>query len=165
MVKKPTKNPLMTGKENLNPFLSLHHDINSLFDDIFFDNFSRRSPSHMTISAPKMDALENDKEYKISFELPGIEEKDIELSINNGVLTIKGEMSDKKENKEENYYICERHYGSFERSINLSKNIVAEKAEANFKNGVLTITIPKEKSQKAHIKLRLNKDKINKGEI
>ena len=105
-----------------------------------------------------MDALENDKEYKISFEIPGLEEKDIDLSINNGILTIKGELCDKKENKEENYYICERQYGSFERSIALSKNIIAEKAEANFKNGILVITIPKEKESKSTHKIKIKKE-------
>ncbi len=151
MIKKLTNNPLTrSGKSEMSPFISLHNDINSLFDDMFFNNFSLKHPFNSSFLEPKMDVLENDKGYEISVDVPGIKEEDIDLSIQEGVLTIKGKGVTKKEEKDCNYYICERSSGAFQRSIALSNDIITNKTEAVYKDGVLNIKIPKEKNPKSN---------------
>jgi HSP20 family protein len=83
------------------------------------------------------------RQYEIKAELPGLDEKNIEVKVANGVLSIKGEKQEEKEEKEKDYYRRERSFGSFERSFQLPDNIEADKIEANFKNGVLSVTLPK----------------------
>jgi HSP20 family protein len=92
---------------------------------------------------PRVDVAETDKAIEVSAELPGIEEKDIEVSLSGDLLTIKGEKKAEKEERLLNYHISERAYGAFNRSIPLPAGIDADAVTAAFKNGVLTITIPK----------------------
>ena len=93
--------------------------------------------------APAMDLVERDNEYEITAELPGIEEKDVELKLVNRTLTIKGEKSEQKEEKQKDYYLSERRYGSFQRSFQLPEGVDADKIEASFAKGVLTVKVPK----------------------
>ena len=86
---------------------------------------------------------ESDKAYEITAELPGMDEKDIEVNVANGALTIKGEKKEEKEEKQKDYYVSERRYGSFERYFELPDGVDAGKIEAAFKNGVLRVTLPK----------------------
>ncbi len=92
---------------------------------------------------PAVDVAESEKAYEITAELPGMDEKTIEVKVADGSLTIKGEKQEKKEEKEKGYYLRERHYGSFERSFDVPETVDADKIEASFKNGVLTVTLPK----------------------
>lgn len=94
-------------------------------------------------SMPAVDISEKSKSFEISAELPGMDEKDIEISLSNGNLVIKGEKRDQSEEKAKDYYLSERHYGAFERIFNLPKGVDAEKIDAKFRQGVLTITLPK----------------------
>lgn len=93
--------------------------------------------------SPKVNLAETEKEHQVTAVLPGVEEKDVEVTIDQGLLTIKGEKKEEKEEKNKNYHRVERLYGSFQRSFTLPKEIEEEKVEANFKNGVLSVKLPK----------------------
>ena len=134
------------------PFYSLQREMNSLFDNFFrgFDLAPRGlAAGAMGIFSPSIDVKENDKEFIIKAELPGVEEKDIDVTVTNDSVTIKGEKKEEKEDKDKNYYYMERSYGSFSRVIPLEAEIESNKAEASFKNGILDIKIPKNQSAKA----------------
>ncbi|QLL10729.1 Hsp20/alpha crystallin family protein [Pseudomonas chlororaphis] len=92
---------------------------------------------------PAVDITEKDKSFEISAELPGMDQKNIELKLSNGCLIIKGEKKEDKEEKRKGYHLSERHYGSFERVFNLPKGVDADKIEASFSKGVLSISLPK----------------------
>jgi HSP20 family protein len=90
-----------------------------------------------------VDIAEKEKSFEVTAELPGMDEKDIEIKLSNGNMIIRGEKRQEKEEKKEDYYLSERHYGSFERIFNLPKGVDADKIEASFSKGVLTISLPK----------------------
>ena len=90
-----------------------------------------------------MDLVEKDGEYEITAELPGIDEKNVEIKLANQMLTIKGEKEDSKEEKRKDYYLSERRYGSFQRSFQVPEGVDVDKIEANFAKGVLTVKLPK----------------------
>ncbi len=93
--------------------------------------------------APSVDVSETKDSILVKAEVPGLEAKDIDISLSNDVLTIKGKKEQEKEEKEENYHRIERSYGSFSRSIRLPREVQGDKIKANYKNGVLKITLPK----------------------
>jgi HSP20 family protein len=92
---------------------------------------------------PAVNVSESDQEFRISAELPGMDENDIELLLSQGNLTIKGEKKQEHEDKGSGYYRLERNYGTFQRSIPLPKGVDTEQVDATFKKGVLTVTLPK----------------------
>ncbi|HVY15356.1 MAG TPA: Hsp20/alpha crystallin family protein [Rhodopila sp.] len=96
-----------------------------------------------SLPVPAVDITEDDAAYKITAELPGLTEKDVEVSLSDDGLTIKGEKSAESEKKEKNCYLSERSYGAFERSFTLPSGVQADKIAASVTNGVLTVTIPK----------------------
>jgi HSP20 family protein len=96
-----------------------------------------------TVTAPAVDMSEDEKAYKITAELPGIEAKDVELTMSDGMLVLRGEKREEKEEKEKNYYLSERRFGSFQRAFQLPEGIDRDKVAADFTKGVLTITLPK----------------------
>ena len=129
------------------PFSSLQREINRLFDD-FFSNGVERSLVHAAwtgdqLVAQAVDILDNDKSFKVEAELPGMKEDDVEVTINDNYLTIRGEKKESKEDKGENYVCRERHYGSYQRTIALPETADTDKAKATFKKGVLWVDIPK----------------------
>lgn len=126
------------------PFLALHRDMNRLFDE-FFANFGLAPFGDVWGAgfSPSVDVMENDKEIRVLAELPGLDENDIEVSLDRNVLTISGEKKEEQEDKGKNYYRVERSYGAFQRTIPLPCEVVADKVDAKFKKGVLTITLPK----------------------
>jgi HSP20 family protein len=134
--------PAVYRDDGRSPFLSLHREMNRMFDD-FFRDFDMRLPMGAGFSGgwPHMDLSETDKEVTITAELPGMEEKDVELLLEDGLLTLKGEKRAESEDKERQ--LSERYYGRFERRIPLDAEVQADKAEARFRNGVLTVTLPK----------------------
>lgn len=125
------------------PFYQLQHGIDQLFDDFLGESMNFGLQSFEGTFSPTVDVSETDKEIKISAELPGLDEKDIEVSLSNDVLTISGEKKSEHEDKGENYHRIERSYGSFQRSIALPGEVDADQVDAKFKNGVLQITLPK----------------------
>jgi HSP20 family protein len=142
------------------PFESLRREIDRLFDD--FGGGLWRSPlsrsafgvapfwgREMTLVAPAVDITDTDKAYEITAELPGIDEKKVEVKVANGVLTIKGEKQEEKEEKKKDYYVRERSFGSFERAFQVPDGVDTDKIEANFKKGVLTVTLPKKPEAQA----------------
>jgi HSP20 family protein len=94
-------------------------------------------------AAPAADVAESEKGYEITVDLPGMDEKNIEVQLSNGNLTIKGEKKEEKEEKKKDWYLSERRYGSFQRAFRVPDGVNADKIEANFKNGVLTVSLPK----------------------
>jgi HSP20 family protein len=100
-------------------------------------------PEMRWTAAPAVDISESDKAYEITAELPGMDEKDIEVKVVNGNLMIKGERQEQKEEKQKDYYLHERRFGSFERHFQVPEGADADKIEASFKKGVLTVTLPK----------------------
>jgi len=138
--KRGAKNVLVRREEEV-PFYSLEREVNRLFDDFFGSGFGL-TPFNGGFN-PQVDMTENDQEIKVAAELPGLTEKDVEVSLANDMLTISGEKKAEKEDKGENYYRLERSYGSFQRTIPLPTEIEADKVDATFKNGVLQITLPK----------------------
>jgi HSP20 family protein len=127
-----------------NPFLSLHREMNRLFDDVFrgFDvpaAFGRLAP--LGAGWPRLEIADNDKEIKVTAEIPGLEEKDIEVLLDDGTLTLRGERTSETSDKDRQF--SERFYGRFERRIPLDATVAEDKVTAAFKNGVLTVTLPK----------------------
>lgn len=127
---------------------SFRSDMDRLFDrfgsGFGFPSWPRGmfEPSE-TVSVPAVDLAETDKAYTVTAELPGMDEKDIDVSINGDMLVIKGEKRQEKEEKNKNYYLSERSYGQFQRSFSLPAGIDRDKIAAEFAKGVLTLTLPK----------------------
>ena len=137
-------------REEGDPFMTLHREMNRLFDDVFrgFD----LTPVGMSRMAswPHVEVIENDKDVRVSAELPGLEDKDVEVLMGEGVLTIRGEKKSEVEDKERAF--SERTYGRFERRIPLAWEVEEGKVEASFKNGLLTVTMPKSAQASTHVK-------------
>lgn len=119
-----------------------------------FRNFGSRLAEWV---APASEASGNENSYHISIELPGVEENDISLSAENGVVSLKGEKKTEREEKGETWYFSERQYGSFSRSFRLPPDADEDKVKADLKNGVLTITVPKMKEEpKTNRQVKIN---------
>jgi HSP20 family protein len=143
------------ARRELSPFDRLRSEIDRLFDD--FGAGPWRSPFRRDVfhvepfwrgdirwgKVPAVDIAEGKQGYEITAELPGIDEKNVEVKYANGMLTIKGEKRDEREEKKENYYLSERTYGSFQRSFSVPEGVDPDKVEASFKSGVLTVKLPK----------------------
>jgi HSP20 family protein len=109
-------------------------------------------------AVPAVDIAEKDKEYEITAELPGMDESNIDVKFADGVLTIKGEKQEEKEEKKKDYYLSERRYGSFQRSFPVPESVDANKIAAKFVNGVLTVILPKSaEAQKNEKKIAIKK--------
>lgn len=128
-------------REDANPFLTLHREMNRLFDDVFSGLDAGWPASIARSNWPKVELIETDGTLRVSAELPGMDEKDVELLIDDDVLTIRGEKRSETTDEKRGY--TERSYGRFERSIALPYPVEEDKAEASFKNGVLTISLPR----------------------
>lgn len=119
----------------------LHRQMNRLFDDLFDRGADTDIATRQGMSAPAIDVLQDDDKIEITAELPGVREEDIELGIDDGVLTLRGEKKSSRTDEERGY--SERSYGMFERRLTLPPNIDEERCSADFRDGVLTITLPK----------------------
>ena len=141
------------------PITSFRREMDRLFDDFFGRSFMPTRwamPEVQGDLMPEIDVKENGKQMVLTAELPGMEEKDIDLSVSDGVLTLKGEK--KVENSEEkgDYRVMERRYGSFERSFSLPESVKEDAIKASFDKGVLTITMPKKaESKKSEKKIKI----------
>ena len=138
------------GDSDWRPLESLQHAVDHLFDD--FDRGFWRTPLRRPLldadlsglmTAPATDVVEHDKDYVITIELPGLDESNIDVKLSNQNLTVTGEKKEVREEKEKDYFLSERRYGSFRRSFQLPTGVDADKIAANFSKGVLTLTLPK----------------------
>ena len=123
-------------------FSHLRNQINRVFDDFWGESWlapSREMPARFW---PQVDITETEKEIKVSADIPGVEAQDIDVSVEDGMLS-KGEKKYEREEKEKGQYRMERSYGSFERAIELPAEVDESKAKAEFKQGVLRLTLPK----------------------
>lgn len=129
------------------PLMDLHREIDRLFDD-----FSRGFPAlgsafgmggQPSELMPSVDVVEGDKDIEVTAELPGLEEKDVKINVADNVLTISGEKSASREDKDKNYRVVERSYGAFSRSMELPPGVNPDQIKASISKGVLTVTIPK----------------------
>lgn len=138
-------------------YVSLHQDMNSAFDK-FFDAFESEMTMPLSEFArsstyqPRVEMKESAKDICVSVELPGVDEKDVDVSIDSRCLTIKGEKHEEKEDNTSGYYRMERHYGSFTRSVPFPCEIDKDKAQATYKRGVLTVTLPKAPNAQHEVK-------------
>lgn len=132
---------------SIEPFSTFRSDLNRVFDSFLdrgFDAFPEMRLGTWTSDVvPSMDVRETATDVVVEAELPGIDEKDISLTLNNGILTLKGEKKSKREEKNEDYQLMERSYGSFQRSLQLGNMIDPDKVDATFDKGVLKITLAK----------------------
>ena len=137
------------------PFDTLKREIDKLFEDFGIGSWRHpfgRSTIEMApfwndelslVKAPAVDIVDKDQIYEITAELPGMDASNIDVKFSDGTLTIKGEKTEEKEEKKKDRYLSERRYGSFSRSFRVPSGVDADKIEANFKNGVLKLTLPK----------------------
>jgi HSP20 family protein len=153
--KVPVKTEAPERPKTWRPFESLRREVDQLFED--FGRRVRHSPFRRSVfdiepfwrreltwrAPPAVDIDERDNAYEVTAELPGMDEKNIEVRLANGSLIIKGEREEEKEEKKKDYHLRERHYGSFERQFAVPEGVDTDKIEARFKKGVLTITLPK----------------------
>lgn len=127
-------------------------------DDLFSRIFGETSVSKIGITKwqPLVDISETDTHLVVKAELPGIDAKDVDVSITGNQLTIKGEKQEEKEEKGENRYRSERYYGSYQRVIDLPTRVEEDKTEATYNKGILTITLPKvEKVKRKQVKIKV----------
>jgi HSP20 family protein len=146
--------PNLLRDDDRGPFLSLHREVNRLFDDVLRD-LGPGLPSFGNGSAfragwPSVEIVEADKEIKVTAEVPGLEEKDIEVLLNDGVLTLKGEKRSESEDMDRQF--SERYYGRFERRVPLGVEVDEDRIDATFRNGVLTVILPKTEKAQSQVK-------------
>jgi len=127
-------------------FNSFYREMNELMDRFFRGWDIEPFAGFETVSSdfvPRVDVSEDDKEIRVTAELPGMDERDVEVVLSKDALTISGEKKEQSEDKGRNYYRMERRYGSFHRVVPLTAEVDENKVEASFKNGVLTVRLPK----------------------
>ena len=129
-------------RRETNPFSLLQQEIDRLFEGV-----TRNIPGFATTTMPSMDISETDKVIEITAELPGLEKKDVELNVADNLLTIHGEKKSEREEKNKDYHLVERSYGSFSRSFELPSGVKVEDISAELANGVLKVTVPKPASK------------------
>ncbi len=134
---------------------SLHRSIDRLFADTWSGNFEPSLLSETWTTAkitPRLDVVDDDKAFRVSVELPGMTDKDVAVTVDDRTLTIRGEKKEEKEKKDKDVFRRERAYGSFRRTIELPGDVDAGKIEAKFKDGVLTIDLPKTKEAQERVR-------------
>jgi HSP20 family protein len=126
-------------------------NVQDMMDRMFDDGFVRPFSQALwdTASVPTMDLYQTENDIVVKMGLPGVKPDDIQISVTNGVLCIRGEVKEEEEKKEKTYHLRERRYGSFSRSVTLPSNVDVEKSDADFENGILTLTLPKAEEAKS----------------
>jgi len=140
--------PSTMRTEPASPFLTLHREMNRLFDDVFSGIGGVPTLAGRGLGWPSVEMVEADGGLRVSAELPGLDEKDVELLIDDDVLTLRGEKRADVTDKERGY--SERSYGRFERVLALPFAVEEDKVEASFKNGVLSVTLPRSEKAPQH---------------
>lgn len=126
------------------PFFAMHRRMERLFNEFPGEHFGMRPFGEFDgIFSPRVDVVEDEKEIRVTADLPGMDAQDINISLHRDVLTLRGERSSAHEEEKGQYHRIERSYGSFQRDIPLGMEVEADKVEAEYKNGVLTVILPK----------------------
>ena len=155
-LKKEEQVPERRVPREWEPFESLRRQVDRMFEDFdrgfglwrpfgrsMLDVRPSRPSQEGWAKPPAVDVCEREKEYEISAELPGMDASNIDVKLADGILTIKGEKKEEKEEKQKDYYLSERRFGSFQRSSQLPEGIDEDKIQASFEKGVLTLKLPK----------------------
>ena len=157
------KVPVMTESEPVapptvtpawRPFEGLRREVDRLFEDFTMSPFMMpfRRPAfdlepfwqpESWVAVPAVDLIEHEKAFELTAELPGLDDKNIEVKVANGVLTIRGEKAEDKEEKNKDFHMRERRFGAFERAFRIPEIVDMDKIEATFKKGVLMVKMPK----------------------
>ncbi len=137
----------LMGAGSADPFLTLHREMNRLFDDALRGGATQPGGAGGALLAPHMDVSETGKDVRIQAELPGVSEKDIEVSLSDDVLTIRAEKRQERREERHGTHFSERSYGTFQRSLRLPFPVSQDQVQANFENGVLSVTLPKAQPQ------------------
>jgi len=141
--------PASFESEPMSPFLSLHREMNRVFDEAF-RSFAAPSVFGTTQAWPKIEVAERDNEIQVMAELPGMEEKDVEVMLSDGALVIRGERKSEFEDKDRQF--SERYFGHFERRIPVGTDVTEDSISATFKNGLLTVTVPYAEGSRSAVK-------------
>ncbi len=151
-----------------NPLFDLRNEIDTLFDRFFsgsmFGPFGAGIPDALPLRqrfggmVPKVDVSETDREIQIVAELPGLKQEDVELTLEDDLLTLRGQASESREEKDKQFHLTERSSGRFERSFRLPETVDRERVSAKFESGLLTVTLPKaERAQKAAKRIEIGR--------
>ena len=132
----------LTTRKPMGNLFSLHNEMGRIFGDLFAPHEGGTEPEE-TAWMPTVDISETENGYEIRAELPGVSEDNVNVSVTDNILTVKGEKRQEEETEGKNYHRVERRYGSFQRSFTLPRHIETEAIKAEFKDGVLTLGIPK----------------------
>ena len=161
------RNPLNLYRGGLlgggfDPLFSLHRDMNRLFDEVLGGGLplaggqAGQSGQGQIINA-HMNVSETEAEIRVAAELPGVREEDIDVSLNDDVLTIRGEKEMERQDDKENFHFVERSFGTFQRSIRLPVPVDPDQVQARFDNGVLTVTLPKSAQQERSRRIQVQR--------
>ena len=146
----------LTSRRPMGNLFSLHNEMGQIFGDLFASQEDETDISE-TSWMPTVDIAETENGFEIRAELPGVSENDVNVSVTDNLLTIKGEKQQEEETEDKNYHRVERRYGSFQRSFTLPRHIEIDAIKAEFKDGVLTLGIPKmEAAKPTEIPIKIN---------
>jgi HSP20 family protein len=145
------------GGWGMNPFVLLHREMNRLFDEVARGGPVAQAPTGDEALVPQINVSETDKELRVTAELPGVTENDIDVTVEDDRLTIRAEKKVERKDEKENYRFVERSYGVFQRSLRLPFSVQPEQVQARFENGVLSVTLPKPQGEQHARKITVQK--------
>lgn len=144
---KKTETGATPVQRYIDPFSVMRAEMDRVFDSFIGRGFGRfpvlARVEDSELVMPSIDVRETETELVVEAELPGMDEKDVSVTLNNGILTLKGEKKSEREEKKDDYHLTERSYGSFQRSFQVADTVDADKVKAAFEKGVLKVTLPK----------------------
>lgn len=148
------------------PLFSLHREMNRLFDEVMGSGMPMQAGQGAgQILNAQMNVSETESEIRIEAEMPGVSEQDIDVQLNDDVLTIRGEKRFERKDDKENYHFVERSFGTFQRSLRLPFAVDPEQVRASFENGVLTVTLPKSARAERTRKIQVQRGAGSQGQI
>ncbi len=152
--------PAIYSDEQANPLVGFRREVDRLFDDLFRWPTTSFGPSFglagSALAWPRVEVGESDREVRITAEVPGMSDKEVELLVEDGILTLRGEKKSETDDKDRGY--SERFYGRFERRIALPSGVDEKEARAEFRDGVLTVTLPKSPDAERGRRIPINGD-------
>ena len=137
----------LATRRPVNSLFNLHNQMGRVFGDLLSSNDSESTEENSSW-LPTVDISENDSGFEIHAELPGVSQEDVQVSVTDNLLTIKGEKNQKRETESKSYHRIERQYGTFQRSFTLPRHVDTGNIKADYKDGILTLTIPKAEAAK-----------------